>query len=96
MVRQSSRVSHIVISPKYHPAHVKSVCKRAASPPLHLFSHAPLPLIILLHYELVVTEFPFSPARFSILIHKRGCGFFGNNVSGIINCKGFSSFKEDR
>jgi hypothetical protein len=52
---------HIVISLTYHLAHVKTVCKGAALPPPPLTSLHPPPL---LHYGLVVTNVPFSPAPF--------------------------------
>jgi hypothetical protein len=84
MVRQSLCVSHIVISLTYHPAHVKSVCKGATfPPPLSLHTPPPPPCIILLHYELVVTDFPFSPAPFFNPVSQKRLWFFGNNVSGL-------------
>jgi len=90
MVSKSLCVSHIVISLTYHLAHVKTVYEgAAAAPPL---------CIILLHYKLVVTDFPFLSLLFfnPSLPSQKMLWFFGNNVSGIKNCKGFSSLKEDR
>jgi hypothetical protein len=51
-------LGHPILRNVYHPAHVKTVCKGAASPsPPSLFTPPP-PCIILLHYELVVMGFP--------------------------------------
>ncbi len=60
-IHQGLCVSHIVISPTYHPALVKTEYKGAAAPSHFLSSHTPLPCTILLHYELVDTDFPFFP-----------------------------------
>jgi hypothetical protein len=57
-----------------------------------VYTHPPFLCIILLHYKLVVTEFPFSPRPFfnpSLPSQKR-LRFFGNNAGGIINCNGVS------
>ncbi len=77
-------ILHIVISLTHHPACVEAVYKGTApSPPISLHTPPP-PCTILLHYELVDTDFPFLPATRSILlyIHKRGCGFLATMSVG--------------
>jgi hypothetical protein len=49
-----------------------------------------------LNYEVVDMDFPvFPPPVSSFFMFTKEVMVFGNNVSGIKNCKGFSSFKED-
>jgi hypothetical protein len=42
-----------------------------------------------LHYGLVVTDFLFLPPPFSILFHKRGCGFLAAMLVNSV-CEGLS------
>jgi hypothetical protein len=64
---------HIVISLTYQPAHVKTECKRAATPPPFSLHPPPPPGITLLHYERMDTDFPLFPALCFILffVHKQ-------------------------
>ncbi len=61
-------------------------------PPLSFSSHPPPPTCtILLHYELVDMDFSFFSALCFILLYvRKEVVIFGNNVSGVKNCKGFS------
>jgi hypothetical protein len=95
-IQQGLCVSHIVISPTCHPAHVKTEHKGAAAPPLSLHTH-PLPRVL---YFCIMSEWTwiflfFLPSASSFFMFAKRLWFFGNNVSGIKTARVFSSFKED-
>ncbi len=88
-IQQGLCVSHIVISPTYHPAHVKTDYKGAAPLPLSLF-----PPFLPVYYTFALwanghgfSSFP-RPLFHPSLCSQWGCGFL-QQCRWDQNCKGF-------